>query len=434
MGEASPDAPPAHRWVGAFSSVFLARILSSGATFLTVILVARALGRGAYGELVVLLSVMKVAAELLGPALDTALVRFGARHLDSKSDVGLDYIRAIFKLKIGLAAVLLVCGIVLAWPLSRFLSNPASGLDVPPLLVALSFAGAISTVLWAFAQASLQAQQKFGRYAGIELFCSVVRLGIVAVILGAGVYRVTPILLAYVAAPALAAVVAFRGLPPGLFSRLDAGDVIRRNPPFREVGICGVRGDQYWRSGPMSFCSRTGTFPSEDIGDYGAALQLTLIGDLVILTLFNVLLPKASSLRSASELRAFLRQFRMPSLLMFAALVPFLIASRWIAIVAFGQEYIRAGGLFAILVLGAAFALGCSPAGAVLFSMGRTRTIAVMEALKLFGILTGGLVLVPEYGLFAMAWTVAAVKGVMGMITYVVALRASQLPRIGTSQ
>jgi len=425
-GDGEPGTPPAGQWAGAFGFVFFARILSSGATFLTVILAARALGRGAYGELIVLLSVMKVAAELVGPALDTALVRFGARHLESGPDAGVHYVRAVFLLKLALAAALFVLGILLAWPLGYLLSNPANGLQIGPLAVALAFVGAASTVLWAFAQASLQAQQKFGQYAGIELVCAVARLAIVVLVLGAGFDRVIPVLAAYVTAPAAAAVVAWRGLPKGLLSRFTArGGVVAEILRFAKWVLVACAFTSLAQRADV-FLLTVWNMPAEGIGDYGAALQLTLIGDLVILTLFNVLLPKASSLQSTGELRAFLRQFRFPSILMFVALIPLVIASRWIAVLAFGPEYIRAGALFAILVLGAAFALGCAPAGAVLYGMGRTRTIAALEGLKLLGIVAGGLLLVPRHGLFAMAWTVAAVKGIMGIVTYGVAVRCTQ--------
>lgn len=427
-GGGEPFTPPAGQWAGAFSSVFFTRILSSGATFLTVILAARALGRGAYGELVILLAIMKVAAELVGPALDTTLVRFGARHLDTDRETALDYVRTIFRMKLALAALLLIVGIIGAWPLGRYFSDPDSGTQLAPLAVALAFTGAASTVLWAFAQASLQAQQKFARYAGVELVCSLVRLAIVASILGAGVYRVTPILCAYVAAPAIAALLAWRELPKGVFSRAlgrhgVAIDILR----FAKWVLVACAFTSLAQRADV-FLLTFFNLPAESIGDYGAALQLTLIGDLVILTLFNVLLPKASSLRTPDELRNFLRQFRLPSVMMFMALIPILLASRWIAVLAFGPDYIQAGALFAILVLGAAFALGCAPAGATLYGMGHTRTIASLEGLKFLGIVAGGLILVPQYGMFAMAWTVAAIKGIVGLATYLVATRASQSP------
>jgi O-antigen/teichoic acid export membrane protein len=423
-GDGDTATPPAAQWAGAFGSVFLARMVSSGATFLTVILAARALGRGAYGELVILLSVMKVAAELVGPALDTALVRFGARHLESDSDAALRYVRAVFALKIGLAAALIALGILVAWPLSVILSDPANDLEIASLAIAVAFAGAASTVMWAFAQASLQARQKFAQYAGIEMICSVFRFVIVVALLGLGHGRVLPILAAYVAAPAFAAAVAWRGLPKGLFSRFTVrGDVAREVLQFSKWVLVACAFTSLAQRADV-FLLTYWNLPREAIGDYGAALQLTLIGDLVILTLFNVLLPKASSLQSAAELRGFLHQFRFPSLLMFAALIPLVIASRWIAVIAFGPEYVRAGTLFAILVLGAAFSLGCAPAGAALYGMGRTRTIATLEGVKLIGIVAGSFLLVPRHGLYAMAWTVAAVKGIVGIATYIVAVRS----------
>lgn len=428
-GGGGPPSPSTDRWAGAFGAVFFSRIVSTGATFVTVILAARMLGRGAYGELIVLLSIMKVAAELVGPALDTTLVRFAARHSEDSTFRSLDYVRTIFRLKLMLAGVLLVLGCALAWPLGRLLSEPLGGVQVGPAAVILAFTGAAATVLWAFAQASLQARQQFTRYAVIELACSLVRLLIVVTLLGAGVHHVMPVLGAYVAAPAAAALIAWRGLPKGLFARDRGGaPVIPEIVGFAKWVLLACAFTSLAQRADV-FLITSFQFPAESIGDYGAALQLTLIGDLVILTLFNVLLPKASTLKSSVELRKFLHQFRVPALLMFVALVPFILVSRWIAVLAFGPEYIRAGGLFAVLVLGSAFALGCAPAGAALYGMGRTSLIALLEGFKLLAIVTGGLLFIETYGLFGMAWTVAAAKGVIGVITYAVALHATRQDR-----
>ncbi len=414
---------PGSGWVGAFSWVFVARIVSSAVTFLTVALVGRVLGRGLYGELVILLAIMKVAAELVGPALDTTLVRFTARFREKSSFEAQSYYQAVFRAKLSLAVVLLLLGLVLAWPLAHAFSSPGAG-DIVPLAIVIAFVGAACTVLWGFAQACFQAQQRFGHYASLELASALIRLILVIILLACGFGQVLPILAAYAAAPAFAAVLAWRQLPSDMFGRpRSLGSVWSEVLHFAKwvLVACSFtslaqRVDVFllaaWRSS------------SEAIGDYGAALQLTLLGDLVILTLFNVLLPKAAALKNADELRHFLREFRWPTMIVFSAVVPLLFASRSIARLTFGVEFVNAGGLFAILLLGAVFALGCAPAGATLYGMGRTRSIAVLEGLKLVGMLVAGSFAVRFFGVYGMAWTVAAVKGTMGIATYVLAARS----------
>jgi O-antigen/teichoic acid export membrane protein len=162
--------------------------------------------------------------------------------------------------------------------------------------------------------------------------------------------------------------------------------------------------------------------PKESVGDYCAAVQLTLLGDLVIITLFNVLLPRASRLRERRELLEFLRGFGLPTAMGFAALVPLVLGANFIADLTFGNVYADTGALFALLLVGTAFALGSAPAGATLYGLGKSRSIAALECAKMVSILIGGLAMVPAFGVFGMAWVVAATKGGMGVVTYGLAL------------
>lgn len=50
--------------------------------------------------------------------------------------------------------------------------------------------------------------------------------------------------------------------------------------------------------------------------------------------------------------------------------------------------------------------------------MGRSRTVALLEGLKLLFTLAIGWWAVPQYGVLGMAWTVAGVKGTIGVLTY----------------
>ena len=128
-------------WFGAFGSVFLARGGASVATFLTIALLGRTLGRAHYGDLVILLTIMKVASELAGPALDTALVRFvGAA--ESSGAQAAHYMRAVLKAKLVLAAGVLVFGALLVWPIQQVIFLREGGALVPLTTLGLAFVGA----------------------------------------------------------------------------------------------------------------------------------------------------------------------------------------------------------------------------------------------------------------------------------------------------
>ena len=408
-------------WFGAFGSVFLARGGASVATFLTIALLGRTLGRAHYGDLVILLTIMKVASELAGPALDTALVRFvGAA--ESSGAQAAHYMRAVLKAKLALAAGVLVFGALLVWPIQQVIFLREGGVLVPLTTLGLAFAGAALAMMYAFVQSSYQARQQFGAYALLEVSGALARLAAVAALAVSGHANVTTMFVAYAGAPVVIAALAWLVAPV-----VTAGREAIPAAVWREIWQFTK-----WVIAACAFTSlaqRLDVFliaafdvPKESVGDYCAAVQLTLLGDLVIITLFNVLLPRASRLHERRELLEFLRGFGMPTAMGFAALLPLVLGANFIADLTFGNVYADTGALFALLLVGTAFALGSAPAGATLYGLGKSRSLAALEFAKTMGVLLGGAILIPQFGVFGMAWVVAAGKGSAGILTYGLAL------------
>jgi len=389
----------------------------------TVLLLGRVLGPTRYADLVILLSIMKVAAELVGPALDTTLVRFVAmRHADRPEET-LPYYQTILRAKLALVAVLLTGGLALAAPLRNLLVEPGHEGMLSVQAVWIAFAGAAVTVLWAYAQAVYQAQQRFGAYAGFELLNSLIRLFFVGAVLAFVWNGLTTILLAYVLAGIVSAILAWAWLPPGIFAASSGQDAV-----WKEM--------LHFAKWVLAACCFTSIVQRVDIfllaafhtqkasiGDYGAAVQLTLLGDLAIGTLFSTLLPKASALKTGEETRHFLGAFARPMGLAAAAALPIILLSGPIVRLTFGPDYSHTATLFAILLIGTLFAMGSAPAGAALYGLGHSRAIALLELAKLMATLILGVIVVPRFGVLGMAWAIAAVKGGVGVSTYLVATK-----------
>ena len=414
-------------WAKVFGGVFTARVLSSALVLATVLLLGRVLGPTRYADLVILLSIMKVAAELVGPALDTTLVRFAAmRHADRPEDAR-PYYRTILHAKLALVAVLLVGGLVLAVPLRDLLLEPGHEDALSAQAVWIAFAGAAATVLWGYAQAVYQAQQRFGTFASLELLNALLRLIFVGAVLAFVWNGLTTILLAYVLAGIVSAILAWMCLPNFIFAASpSSGTVWKEMLHFAKwvLAACCF----------TSIVQRVDIFllaafhaPKASIGDYGAALQLTLLGDLAIGTLFMTLLPKASGLKTGDETRHFLGAFVRPMGLAAAAALPIIVLSEPIVLLTFGPDYDQTASLFAILLIGTLFAMGSAPAGAALYGLGHSRAIALLELAKLVATLILGVIVVPRFGVLGMAWAIAAVKGVVGVATYIVASKYARL-------
>lgn len=421
-----------HSWLGAFSSVFAARFLASAAAFLTTAVMARVLGPALFGQLTVLLVFMRVMAGLIGPALDTGLVRYAARSLSQSSPVTnnrhqpetLTYFQVIFWAKAILSVVFILAGLLGARLLYGVLFDGAEMNQGLLWSIPLTLLGASLLMGLDFCKTWFQSHQLFRKYANVEVQLALLRLALVVVFVVTGWKTVLAMVVAAVAAPLVLIFAAGSALPRAAYGRPRAGGrVVKELFGFTKWVLAACVFTSISQGVDVFLLTFTGAADTV-VGDYGAARQLMLIGDLLVtLTLFNVLLPRASQLESAAQVRAFLKKFRLPTLLFTVALAPMILGADPVARLTFGPAYADAGRLFAILLTGTLFALACAPATTAVYGLGRSHVIAFIEGVKLVAILGAGYWATLNYGAFGTAWTVTGVKAFIGIATYVAAHR-----------
>ena len=342
-----------HGWARAFSGLLAARAVACVATVFGIALMSRTLGPARFADLVLCLTVMKVGAEVFGPALDTALVRFGARgsfrpdeHGEGRGET-LGHAQVILYAKGVLAAALIGFGFTLMRPLAQLWLGEDGAARLPVGGLPLAMFGAALTLAWSYAQAFFQAQQNFRRYARFEVLSALVRLMfIVGIVVWAqrlssvGPEMVRLFLAAYIAAAALAAAATWRLLPRDVFRwPSGAASQVRDVAGFTKWAFLACCFTSLAHRADIFLVNRFPHLGRDAVGQYSGAVQLVLLGDLVILTLFNVLLPKASGLRTPDQMRRFLRGFRMPALWAGLAAVPIILGAGPLARVVLGPAY-----------------------------------------------------------------------------------------------
>jgi O-antigen/teichoic acid export membrane protein len=408
--------------VKAFTSVYVARIAAAGLVFASTVIIARVLGAAGFAAFSTIVAVISVASGLLGPALDTTLVRFAA--VNGRNDAGDPgpHARVIFTAKLLLAAAILLVGAIASPSLSRLLLSTEADPDGNSFGIFLGFATAAFVTLWTTFQSYTQARQQFTLYAGLEFAAAGLRLALIAAAVFVGLRSVNVM----VGCNTLA------GIMLVFLSVLAAR--IRR--PVASMDDVRVTIDELFRYGKWVLAASCCTslfqrldilflasmhYPQETIGHYGAAVQLMIAVEMAVLTMFNVLLPKASALKSRVELQTFMRQFRKLSAGLAIAMLPFVFISPYLARVVFGAEYVETGSYLLVLLLGSLASLAFAPAGAVIYAMGESHYIALLEAVKLvlFAIVGGYAAL--RFGAYEVAIALAGVKGLISVTTFLIA-------------
>ncbi|HOJ34784.1 MAG TPA: hypothetical protein PKY35_11655 [Candidatus Hydrogenedentes bacterium] len=400
-----------------FGPVFVFRVFSTAISFATLALVGRALGATGLGDLSVARALMLTAAGLLGPALDTAAVRFATREPET-ADL---YLRAILWVKSALAGLLLVVGFLAASLLRNLLFHSDPSTPVSPWLVTAALAGAGGFMLFEYVRVYFQARQRFGLYGGLDFGHALIRLVAISILLVAGWRSPLLVFVAYAAIPWVLSVV---GLPLLSYShhatRLEIWNRLREMFYFiRWVAVaCALTSAANGADMLLLGWFRIGEVPR---GDYSAARALAQVGDLAVLSLFSVLLPKAGTCRDANTTRSFLIRYSLPLVVgctvcsvLLVLMSPFL---RFVLRFTFGEEFTRATLCLAVLLFGTFMALWGVPASATVYSLGRSRLIAILEGLKLLIFVSVAAFLAPRYGILGMAWTTVVAKGTISLLT-----------------
>lgn len=406
-------------WLNAIVSVLGVRIVASGAAFLGNVFVARQLAPEGYGQFYLLFTIMTLVAGLTGPALDTSLVRFAARHIRPGEDASGPYFTLVFYIKCAVFALTMLLAAVLAGPLLKaFFGAAPEGVSRGAIM--LAFLGGASVALWGFAQSYFQAHQKFVRYAGFEFLSSTLRLALVAALIFLDYRNVLAYLCAYVAAPLLMAALSWLQLPRRVFLGRPRMAVGRELLGFAKWVVLAAFFTTLVQRLDLLLLGYFQT-PKDELGRYSAAVSLVLVGELVLLTFYNVLLPKASALKEAGELRLFIGSFRLPSFVFCLAMGMLIPMAGLLRQIFFGEEYLGMELYFIVLLTGILVSLSCAPAVTALYAVGRSNIIAGFEGLRLVLSLAIGLYVAPRYGAIGIAWSMTAVRGGVSLITYIVA-------------
>lgn len=422
------ETPPAAggAWAHAFGVTLSLRVAAAGFAFAATALIGRLLGDTTLGRLGLLLAIVDVVAGLTGPALDATLVRFAAQRITPGHDGSLPYFQRMFRVKILVVLGVVLCGVLLARPVLTHVIAPTAGEAIGSGGVVLAFTGAAVMTLLGFAQAYYQAHQRMTHYALVEFANSALRFVAVASLLAVLSQPSASILLGiYVASTTVVSLGGLALLPRAVFGRCEAGAVSLREPlRFAKWVVVAAACTAVAQRADVFLLGIAGVAGGA-IGQYVAAFTLARLGDLAIITLFSVLLPRASALNSTAASRRFLNRFLPLAPAALVAGLPVYFAARWAVPLVFGPEFAEAGMLCGILFLGMLASFGAAPAGAALYGLGRTDLVAALEAAKLLGLVAAGLFAARYHGVAGMAWTVAAVRATIGAGTYLCAYRAA---------
>lgn len=374
-----------------------------GLSFLTGILVVRALGPADFGVYSLLTAVMGLAGVIFDVGLTEAAVKAIAARWTEDQAAARRLAQVFFWLRLGLAGVGIALGLILAQPISTTLLN----LPGQELLFGLALLGAGTTVLSGSMNALLQTTNHFGRLSMALMGSSALGLGLAVLLALAGRLNLITALVGLGAGTALAGFVMGRRFLPGEWSHGGQSPLswpggrtlLAESPSLLRFGRW------LWLANIFKvliayldmFLINLWLAPAT-VGLYALALGLASRVELVNHSLYTVLMPAASALKSRSDVEDYWRQGWVRGGAVSLVLLGLVPLAAWFIPFFYGAAFNESVGLFQLLLGVVIFDILTLPALLLIYTFDRPELAAWAESIRVVTLLLLGLWLIPTWG------------------------------------
>ena len=396
-------------------------LINGASLFALNIVLARALDQDLFGIFSLSVLMLMTVAELSDFGLNMGLLRFAPYYLaTNQTDKLKQLVKTIWRWRVSLTFALTIGGIIFAYPLAKYLFGQVK---TTPYLAFASL-GIGGVILLGFLSTYLQSQQRFFYHASVQSLKGFLRLIVVVFFMLIGVKSLFVYLSAYIFVPWILFLANYKVFPEK-FREVEIEEEVKQKLHSQLarfsfwltisslISIFASRIDQIMISRLLGLT---------EVAIFTVAWQLIQFFPVIYGSITSVLMPKVSSLKTKTELTAFVwRAFKwvLAGTLGIAILV---YPSQYLINFLFGQKYAAAMPIYLILAYGYLLNVLVIPFSLVINTYNKTELIAVSGVIQLCINLAGNLVFIPLYGIMGAAYTFAFSVVVLVMWNVVTAL------------
>ncbi len=413
------DPPPAPRTLADLMAVTGGRVALLGGWFVTTLVLARVLGRAAYGRYTLATLAIRLVTGLGGDPVDAAVMRSAPLHVRADRPRALAVVRSAFAVRAAVGLATLAVAAAVPWAASWAVFHTV---DCRRLAV-LTAAGVLGDLLLRSTLGYFQVAQTFGRFLAVDVVWQLGRTAAVAALLASGRATAGAAVAAYVAAPYAAFAVAWPCCRadvtrPGRPARGDVAAVLHA---AKWVAAATAAGTVYELLNPFLLGWLRG---EAEVGLYGLAATLAAVPDFLDGGVQTVLAPRVAPAFAAGRFNDLNRRY-----LAWAVPIGLLAAAAAVGlggwgIRTFSARYAPSVPVFRLLVLGTLFTAVVTPLPAALLNYVAPRSSAAVTAAGLASLpsAAGG---IPRFGAVGAAAVILATRVAVGTVVAVMAGRVS---------
>ncbi len=386
--------------------VYVGSMVNGVSLFALNIILARILNQELFGIFSLSVLVLMTVAELSDFGLNMGLLRFAPYYIaTNQPDKLKQLIKTIWRWRTALTLVLTIGGVVLAYPLSRFVFGQ---IKLTPYLIFASL-GIGGVILLGFLATYLQAKQRFFYQASLQSLKGFLRLLIVVVLAWLGVKSLFVYLSVYVCIPWLLFLLNFKVLPEN-FRKTEVDIEVKKKlhaqlaqfsfwltvSSFMSILVSRV--DQVMVSRLLGL---------EEVAVFTVAWQLIQFFPVIYSSISSVLMPKISSLTDKESLKVFVkRSFKWVAVVV-VGLGMLVYPSQYLIHFLFGVKYDASMPIYVILAYGYLLGVLVVPFSLVINVFNKTHWVTVSGVMQMVVTLVGNIIFIPLYGIMGAAYTFA---------------------------
>lgn len=380
---------------------FAATVINGVLGMVFYIFLARVLGPSDFGLFSLSVTVLALVADIGNLGINTGIVNFVSKYLKDDIKRSYKFLKLGLYSKIGISAIVLVAGYLLA----PFISH--SIFSKPQLLTPLRliFLGVGTTWMFSFTTSYYQATQRFISWGIIQILTNFIRLS------GAFAYfyfsklNVNISIVLYITAPLMGFLLGFINISTDFIKEKIDGKISGEFFNYNKwVAIFG---------GVSAFSSRSDTFvlgrlvSPFGIGLYSAANQLVQVIPQLIGAIGTVVAPKYSSFDNDGKM---LRYFKRLQFMVFGIAGVILLCTPIVKLIInafFGMEYQNSFGIFMILLFAMlVFLISVPVHNAIIYYYSYPKLFSYLSIVNLLIVFPSAYFLTLKYGVFSTAFAI----------------------------
>lgn len=368
------------------------------------IVLARTLSHEFFGIFSLSVLALSTMAEVSDFGLNAGLLRFAPYYIATNQiDKLKQLVKTIWRWRVTLTWILTVGGIVLSYPLAKYLF----GQDKIAPYLAYSFLGIGGVVLLGFLATFLQSNQRFFYQASVQSLKGFSRLLIVVILAVAGVKNLFAYLSVYIFVPWILFLVNY-GVFPEKFREVEVDQEVKRSLHSQLakfsfwltvsslIAIAGGKIDQVMISHYLGL---------EQVAVFTVAWQLIQVFPVFYGSINSVLFPKISGLKNKTELIVFVKRVFKWVLVGTVGIAFLIYPSQYLINFLFGQKYVAAMPVYLILACSILLNVLVIPFSMTVTIFNKTHIMTMGAFVQVAILVICNLIFIPLYGIMGAAYT-----------------------------